>query len=98
VGAPLDGRVKARIFALHLEHPSLGVRRVAAELLAETGVRVSREAVRKLWRSPPPESELAAGVVDPAPAEPPGPVALSAVLPMTEADHAAMDREPGWLV
>jgi Homeodomain-like domain len=48
---PLDPRVRAVVFRLHAEDPSLGVRAIAARVEAETGVSVSRETVRKLLRS-----------------------------------------------
>jgi hypothetical protein len=49
--------------------------------------------VRKLLRSVP-APELVVGAVDPGPAEP-GPIALSAVRPMTEEDHERFDRYRG---
>ena len=92
---PLDGRVRARIFALHAEDPGLGVRRIAARVEAETGVKVSRETVRKLLRSVP-APELVVGAVDPGPGDDPDrPVALSAVRPMTEEDHRRFDEYRG---
>ena len=89
----LDPRIKARVHAVAVEDPSLGVRRIAARVEAETGVKVSRETIRKLLRSVP-APELVVGTVDPGPAGRRS-VALSAVLPMTEEDHERFDRYRG---
>ena len=47
----LDPRVRAVIFRLREENPSLGVRAISSRVEAETGIKVSRETVRKLLRS-----------------------------------------------
>jgi hypothetical protein len=88
--------VRALIFGLHEEDPSLGVRRLAARVEAETGVRVSRETVRKVLRSAPASGpDRAAQVVDSAAGKPGWPIALSAVRPMTDEDHRRFDEYRG---
>jgi hypothetical protein len=86
--------VRARIFGLHAEDSSLGVRKVARQIEAETGVQVSRETVRKLLRSAREADRPIVGVRIVG-AEPPWPVALSAVRPMTEEDHRRFDEFRG---
>jgi hypothetical protein len=97
------------VFGLREEDPTLGVRRIAARVTTRTGVSVSRETVRKLLREAERAAvqnhSAASAGEQPVPGvmgqpgglgseDRPEP-AVSAVRPMTEADHAAMDREPG---
>jgi Homeodomain-like domain len=90
----LDPRVRAVVFRLREEDPSLGVRLLAARVEAETGTKVSRETVRKLLRS----AEQVAAYA----AEPPGVGVVgqgrgltawdrAMATAMSEADHAAFD-------
>jgi hypothetical protein len=86
--------VRARIFGLAAEEPGLGVRKIARRVEAETGVKVSRETVRKLLRSAREADRPIVGVPIVG-AEPPWPVALSAVRPMTDEDHRRFDEYRG---
>ena len=92
--------MRARILGLHAEDPALGVRRIAAKVIVETGVSVSRETVRKLLRSAEQEAERAHVVSYAADRAAVGVVGQGRGLTawdramltaMTAEDHAAMD-------
>jgi hypothetical protein len=95
---PVDAKIRARVLALGIENPSWGSRRIAKEAgasrrstqrwLAAEGLRGS--GVARVRRAPYAAEQPGVGVGQGGRS-----VALSAVLPMTEADHERFDRYRG---
>jgi hypothetical protein len=105
----VDGKIRAHVFALAVEHADWGSRRLAREAgasrrsvqrwLAAEGLRGSGAAASRVGpyaavRAP---AGLVVPVVGLGPAD--RPVALSAVRPMTEEDHVRFEADrpvSGW--